>query len=185
MMGLIRKIDNAVLKVEALVLVVTIGLMTLMAFGDVMSKLIADYPIQWVEMAVRYLVIWIAFVGGSVATAHGRHITIDIASRYLKTRGRAIAVALTSLAAIGILVVLLVVSISYLKMKVADQTIAFTIHVSGLNLPVKSYIALSIVPPALLAMAWHFLVLTIQAVVDPENLPSEDSEQPKQVEVGA
>lgn len=172
----IRKIDSAILRAESVLLVLAVGLMTLMAFGEVMSKLIADYPIQWMEMAVRYLVLWVTFIGGSVATASGRHITIDIAARYLQPRGRAIAVATTSSFAVGILMVLFFVSITYLRMKFANNNIAFTIRSLGMVLPVRSYIALSVVPPALLAMAWHFFVITMEAILDPGSLPTEQDE---------
>ena len=172
----IRKIDNAILRAESVILVLAVGLMALMAFGEVMSKLIADYPVPWIEMAVRYLVLWVAFVGGSVATANGRHITIDIAARYLNAKGRAIAVATTSSVAVGVLMVLFFVSVTYLRMKFTNHTIAFTIRTLGMVLPVRSYIALSVVPPALLVMAWHFLVLTLEAILDPSSLPTEQKE---------
>lgn len=172
----INRIDDWVVKIESFLLVFAVGLMTIMAFGEVMSKLIADYPIQWMEMSVRYLVLWVAFIGGSVATASGRHITIDIAARYLKPRGRAFAVAITSAVAVGILMVLFFVSITYLQMKATNNSIAFTIRSLGIVLPVKSYIALIVVPPSLLLMAWHFLVITIQAIYDPDSLPTEQEE---------
>ena len=64
MTSVLRKLDEWMVRAESWALVGVIGAMVILAFGEVMSKLLANYPIQWVELAVRYLVLWVAFIGG-------------------------------------------------------------------------------------------------------------------------
>ena len=168
--------DDWLVRAESWALVIVIGLMVVLAFGEVMSKLLANYPVQWIELAVRYLVLWVAFIGGSVATHAGRHITIDITARYLHGRAKSITVALTSLVAVFITLVLFWVSVKYLAIKFHNQDVAFTIRSLGMNLPVKSVVALVVIPPSLLAMTWHFLVLAWIAIFDPGDLPDAEGE---------
>jgi TRAP-type C4-dicarboxylate transport system permease small subunit len=172
----LKRLDDALVRAESWALVLVIGAMVLLAFGEVMSKLLANYPVEWIELAVRYLVLWVAFIGGSVATHAGRHITIDITARYLHGKAKAWTVAITSLVAVFISLVLFWVSLQYLAIKFHNQDIAFTIRSMGMNLPVKSYVALVVIPPALLAMGWHFLVTTLTAIFDPTALDEGEAE---------
>jgi TRAP-type C4-dicarboxylate transport system permease small subunit len=59
----------------------------------------------WTDGVIRHSVFLLGFLGGAYATYTGRHIRIDAVTRTLKTRGRMILRAVTTLAALAIVVV--------------------------------------------------------------------------------
>jgi C4-dicarboxylate transporter DctQ subunit len=50
---------------------------TLIIFVNVVMRYFLDYGITWAEEGVRYLMIWIAFIGGSICFRKGVHVSID------------------------------------------------------------------------------------------------------------
>ena len=167
----IKKLDEFITNLESYLLVVVVGLMVLLSFVEVLLKLLFNHPVQWMEMSVRYMVVWVSFLGGSVATAKGRHITIDVFSRYFKDKSKAVITFVLSLIAVVITLILFYYSIVYLK---SLDDLAFTFQLFGLNLPVKSWEALIIVPPSLLIISWHFLV---QAMLSLSQLFKREAQQ--------
>ena len=160
-MSSIKKLDDFIVRVESVVLVVVISLMVLLTFTEVLLKLTIHHPVQWLEMSVRYMVVWVSFLGGSVATAKGRHITIDVFSRYFKGTFKAVLSFVLSLIGMLVVLVLFYYSIQYLK---SLDDLAFTFTLGSLQYPVKAWQALIIVPPSLLIIAWHFLAQGILAL---------------------
>ena len=42
-----------------------------------------DTGVSWGDSLVRYLVVWVGFIGAAIATKEGKHINIDVVSRWL------------------------------------------------------------------------------------------------------
>ena len=51
----------------------------------------------WGEEAIRLMVLWIAMVAGVAAAREDRHISIDVLSRFLSKRGKALAAIVVDL----------------------------------------------------------------------------------------
>ena len=51
----------------------------------------------WGGEAIRLMVLWIAMVAGIAAAREDRHISIDVLSRFLSTRGKALAAIVVDL----------------------------------------------------------------------------------------
>jgi len=43
--------------------------------------------LSWGDVLVRYLVLWVAFIGAALATKEGKHINMEIFSRWLSGKG--------------------------------------------------------------------------------------------------
>jgi TRAP-type C4-dicarboxylate transport system permease small subunit len=56
----------------------------------------------WTDGVIRHSVFMLGFLGGAYATYTGRHIRIDAVTRLLGTRGRMLLRALTTLVALGL-----------------------------------------------------------------------------------
>jgi TRAP-type C4-dicarboxylate transport system permease small subunit len=54
-----------------------------MAFFQIVLRNFFDTGISWGDSLVRYLVVWVGFIGAAIATKEGKHINIDVASRWL------------------------------------------------------------------------------------------------------
>ena len=60
-------------------------------FANVVLRYVFLAPISWAEELSLYLIVWIVFVGGSVAVRTRGHIAIDLLPRGALTDGAAAA----------------------------------------------------------------------------------------------
>lgn len=81
-MNLWRRLDEKISRVENVLITVLLTLMILVAFSQIVLRNFFATGIDWGDSLVRYLVVWVAFIGAAVATREGKHITIDILSRW-------------------------------------------------------------------------------------------------------
>ena len=85
--------DEHISRLEQVLIAVLLTVMILLAFGQIVLRNFFATEIDWGDSLVRYLVVWVGFVGAAVATKEGKHITIDIFSRWISGKGgRAIQV---------------------------------------------------------------------------------------------
>ncbi len=63
---------------------------SLLLFVNVVLRYIFLAPIYWAEEFVRYLMVWMIFIGASQVTLWGGHVAVDIGPRLLSKRGNAV-----------------------------------------------------------------------------------------------
>jgi len=85
------KLDNKISQLETVLVTILLTLMILMAFSQIVLRNFFATGIDWGDALVRYLVVWVAFIGAAVATREAKHISIDLLSRWL-TGARSIAI---------------------------------------------------------------------------------------------
>jgi TRAP-type C4-dicarboxylate transport system permease small subunit len=78
-----NKLDAKIGQVETVLVTILLTVMILMAFAQIVLRNLFATGIDWGDALVRYLVVWLAFVGAAIATREGKHITIDLLSRWL------------------------------------------------------------------------------------------------------
>jgi len=83
-MRYMEKIDKTIARIETWLLVVIVLLMVLFSFTQVLLRLLLDEGIMWADIFLRHLVLWVGFIGASLATRDNKHINIDLLNRYLK-----------------------------------------------------------------------------------------------------
>ena len=64
-------------------LISALGLILSFALIQILLRNLADSSLLWADPFLRVLVLWITMLGAMVATREGRHIAIDLLSRYL------------------------------------------------------------------------------------------------------
>jgi C4-dicarboxylate transporter, DctQ subunit len=84
--NIVFKTESAIAKIEQTIIVV--GLSTMIFFGalQVILRNFFNSGIDWADLLVRALVLWLGFVGASLATRRGRHISIDAVSKLVKSK---------------------------------------------------------------------------------------------------
>lgn len=112
-MALLKRIDDFQAKIENFLLVFLLSLMILFAFFQI--PLTKIYPIQGIETLLRHLVLWVGFLGATLATRDERHINIDVLSRIAKGRWKIAGEFLTNLFATVVCWFLLMAAISVIK----------------------------------------------------------------------
>jgi C4-dicarboxylate transporter, DctQ subunit len=86
MMTILEKINHYISRFEQWILVSVTVFMVILAFLQVVLRNLFDYGLLWADPLLRHLVLWVGFIGASLATKEGRHISIDVFGRLLKGR---------------------------------------------------------------------------------------------------
>ena len=77
------RLDRLIGHIEKLLLSVLLASMIAVAFLQIVLRNFFDTGLPWGDSLVRYLVLWVGFIGAALATREGSHINIDVFSRWL------------------------------------------------------------------------------------------------------
>ncbi len=80
---LIKKVDDSLSKFEGYCLTFFLMTMIVLAFGQVLLRNFFHTGISWADPIVRHLVLWVGFIGASIATKDDGHLAMDLVSRFL------------------------------------------------------------------------------------------------------
>ncbi len=96
-----KRIDQVVGRLEDIAVGAIILVATYVLFQGVVLRYVFNYAFPWTEEVVRYSIVWLVFLGGSIAARRGAHIAMDIVVVYLPPRAKlflmGVATALTCL----------------------------------------------------------------------------------------
>ena len=95
-MNIWDKLDNKISRLETVLVTILLALMILMAFSQIVLRNFFSSGIDWSDALVRYLVVWVTFVGAAIATREGKHISFDLLSRWLTGTGTTAIQALSN-----------------------------------------------------------------------------------------
>ena len=87
----LEKFNNLISKVEEWLLISITIFMIILAFLQVVLRNVLDQGILWADPLLRHLVLWVGFIGASLATKDGKHISIDVFGRLLKGKWKEIS----------------------------------------------------------------------------------------------
>ena len=76
-------LDETISRVEQVLIASLLTVMILLAFSQIVLRNFFATGIDWGDSLVRYLVVWVGFIGAAIAVREGKHITIDILSRWV------------------------------------------------------------------------------------------------------
>jgi TRAP-type C4-dicarboxylate transport system permease small subunit len=71
------KVSRLAEKVVQTALVGMVGIMTVIIILQVFMRYLFLYSLSWSEEVARYLMIWVCFLGASLALKHGFHIGVE------------------------------------------------------------------------------------------------------------
>lgn len=91
------RVDEAIGRMEQTLLVVFLGFIILIAFLQIILRNFLSTGLDWGDSLVRNLVLWIGFIGATLATKEGKHINIDMVSRWLPSFGKNMVTLITDL----------------------------------------------------------------------------------------
>jgi len=102
----LARLIRIVTWVENGLLITLLALMVLLAGTQILLRNLFDMSILDVDQFLRLLVLWVALLGAVAASREGKHIRVDVLSRWLPKRARAGAQALTDIFTISVCLVL-------------------------------------------------------------------------------
>jgi len=144
-----RSLLQAFHRTEISVLALIVLGMVVFSATQVLFRNLARAGIVWIDPLLRYLTLWIAFVGGAVATREGRHIQMDVLGRVLPPSLRRFVSRITHFAAAATCMVLAESAYRHLASEYAHGEREF--------LQIPTWILLGVIPLTLALMTYRFL----------------------------
>ena len=112
------RLDENIARIEKFLVVVFLSTLMLTAFLQIILRNFFATGISWGDVLIRYLVLWVAFIGAALATREGRHINMEVFSRWASDRGRAYLNRLSHLCSAGICGLLTYAAIKFIQFEV-------------------------------------------------------------------
>ena len=81
-------LDDHISRLEKILIAALLSVMILIAFSQIVLRNFFSTGIAWGDALVRYLVVWVGFVGAAVAAKEEKHITIDVLTRWITGAGK-------------------------------------------------------------------------------------------------
>jgi TRAP-type transport system small permease protein len=101
-----ENISRVMDKILSYVVAVLLVAMSVIVFGNVVSRYFLDATWGWYEEVSRFLLIWIVFLGAVVALIRGDHLSIDLLSIFCSPRICRMFAILTDLIVLAALAVM-------------------------------------------------------------------------------
>ena len=151
-----EKTDEAIAKVERTLVVIFLSFMIFLAFLQIILRNLFSTGLGWGDSFLRNLVLWIGFIGATLATKEKKHINIDIVSRWLPSLGRNVVMLITHLFSFTVCCLLTYAALKFIRNEVqmANRTL--------LNIPV--WIPEIILPMTFGLMAFRFGLRTFKSL---------------------
>lgn len=118
-------LDEKIGRVEKILVVTLLTTMILVAFFQIVLRNFFATGLSWGDSVVRYLVVWVGFIGAAIATRESKHITIDVVSRWLTGSGSMAIHSLSQLLSTLICGILTVAAIKFIRFEAQMGTTVF------------------------------------------------------------
>ena len=79
-MHILKQIDRFLEKIEGYIIILILSLMILLSFGQMLLRNFFDMGIIWGDTLLRQWVLWLGFLGASLAVNYDKHISIEVFS---------------------------------------------------------------------------------------------------------
>lgn len=123
---LFMALDRLIAEVEKFLLSVMLMAMLFLSFVQVILRDFFDSGISWSDVLVRYLVLWIGFLGASLATKDDRHLRIDTLSKIIPKKFIPVVEFLVYFGSIIVSIFLTVAAYHYLLFSVESEKMVFS-----------------------------------------------------------
>lgn len=151
-------IDKWLEKISGWMLVSLLGVMIVMAFGQVILRNFFDSSIEWGDIFLRHLVLWVGYFGAVIATGEGRHLRIEFVSKLVPTKIRKIFFIITSIFAAVICYFLMQAAISFVQSEMDSK--------STLLLDLQTWYFIIIIPIGYGMLSFRFMVRALNWLVE-------------------
>jgi len=152
----LERLDAAIGRLENALMVLFFGVMILLAFAQIVLRNFMSIGLSWSEPLVRYLVLWVGFIGASLAAREGRHITIEIVKMRPSATGRRYLDALSQLCAVGVCAAMTWAAVKFVRDDAQIGTRAL--------LDIPTWMLETIIPAAFAVMSLRFLLRAVRAL---------------------
>lgn len=158
MQKIISRIDKGLLSVENILIILLLSVMVIMAFLQVILRNLFSMGILWADIFLRHLVLWVGFIGASMATREVKHINIDILTRLLSKAKQPYVKILVDIVSAAVCFVLAKAGYKFVMSEIEANTILFN------NIP--AWIFQLIIPIGFALIGFRFILNTIEQITE-------------------
>lgn len=160
-----RVLDAATRPVVFAGMAALIGVITLQIVSRVFFT-----AVGWTEEVARFLLIWITFLGATLAFQRGRHIAVTFLIEALPGHLRRLARLVALLVALGFLVALVVIGYRYMQVQSFQKSAALRLSMTYVY---------AVIPLSAAVMAWYALIDLVELMIPgPDHGGSGSDEEP-------
>lgn len=142
---------------ETGLIILILGIMVLLSFLQVLMRNFFDTGILWGDIFLRHLVLWVGFIGASLATREEKHINIDLLTRLIPKRTIPIARIVIDITSVIVCLVLAKAGWEFVSMEIEANTTLFQ------NVP--SWYFEIIIPAGFALIALRFIFKIIEQII--------------------
>lgn len=146
-----RALDAVIQPTVFLGMAALIGVITLQIVSRVFFT-----AVGWTEEVARFLLIWITFLGATLAYQRGRHIAVTFIVDALPLRPAQLARIAAALVALGFLVALIVIGYRYMQVQSFQRSASLRLSMTYVY---------AVIPLSAAIMAWYALVDVVELIV--------------------
>jgi len=158
MIKFLKNIDGWIARFETFLLVFVLSVMVLLAFLQVVLRNLFSEGILWGDTFLRHLVLWVGFLGASLATREKKHINIDLFTRFLKGKIKSFIISIVNLFAAIVCWYLTSAAWKFVMDEKSFNTILFS--------DIPAWYFQIIIPICFLLMTFRFIIIFIQNMVE-------------------
>ncbi|MEW6061149.1 MAG: TRAP transporter small permease [Bacteroidota bacterium] len=153
-MKLLLVIDKWLERLSGWLLVFFLSVMIVMSFGQVVLRNFFDTSIEWGDIFLRHLVLWVGYFGAVIATGERRHLKIEFITKLVQPKVRKVFFIITNLFASIICYLLMRAAISFVQLEIESESVLI------LNLPLWYFII--IIPVGYAIVSFRFIIHSLR-----------------------
>ncbi len=146
-----RALDAAIQPIVFLGMAALIGVITLQIVSRVFFT-----AVGWTEEVARFLLVWITFLGATLAFQRGRHIAVTFVVDALPARLAQLARIAAVLVALGFMLALMVIGYRYMQMQSFQRSASLRLSMTYIY---------AVIPISAAIMAWYALVDVVELII--------------------
>ncbi|KAA3599300.1 MAG: hypothetical protein DWQ06_10310 [Calditrichaeota bacterium] len=164
-MKFIQKLNSIVAKFEGWLLVLVLTSMVLLSFTQVCLRNFAGTGIDWADIFLRQMVLWVGLIGASLSVKSDKNIAIDAASRFLPFKYKMLSKVITNFFSVYIAYLLSQAAYTFILDEKEFGSVLFQeISLGFVNFEeVHTWVFASILPVAFVIISARFLINGIEA----------------------
>ena len=152
-MRFLKALNNGLARGEAFVLCMSLLVMLVLAFFQVIMRNVFNSGYPWIDIILRSLVLWVGFLGAAVATKESQHLCIDVATKFLPARLNTV---------VGILIHIFATVVALVLFQAAYRFVMDEAKVGATTVfDLPTWTVQGIIPVTFALIAIHFSITTI------------------------
>jgi len=157
---LIRQIESILGKFETFSVILLLSLMILFSFTQVLLRNFFNEGVLWADIFIRQLVLWVGFLGASLAVRENKHIAIDFLPNILPASWGRFSQFIVNLTAGGVSAFLAWAAWRFVQFEMEGQATLF--------LDIPTWVFQIILPYSFAIISARFLLKTAGIILSSE-----------------